>query len=274
MDDLYWILDNVWFPEYTFKTDQDEHVVNQRPRDVDRGDLNYEDMSLVAQEGVDYSLDWKGDVCRYDDGTLISNPLAVDECLEDIARLLHFRKIIENLKKEGREVDLPPEAIKIVKKYIKREKKSVSIQGLTFYTIVPKERLPFNEGEIVKIREFCKIVFNKKKLLKCAWVVEVGKHKENPNLHIHAVCKLIDKNFKRYAVAQWKKMYPDYKYRIDWIDKKRNACGWKMIPCNTLPIQEDKLKYLKNNYKGSHENFIDLKVGDQFGNWVDSTTTH
>jgi hypothetical protein len=91
------------------------------------------------------------------------------------------------------------------------------------------------------------------------WCIEAGKHKERPNLHIHV---LIDfkpmgsKHFLKQLKRVWCKHFPEAKYSITYnVDGNK---GIHRVDCNTLEIQEDKVLYMDNDSKGSHENFIDL----------------
>lgn len=180
--------------------------------------------------------------------------------VNDIHRLIHFYKIYKNLEDNGKRFPLNKECLTILKKYVKI--KNEPCEGMVFYSIVPRERLPYNDFEIMKLTKFCEANFTAKNFTKCAWVIESGKHEDCPNLHIHALGKLKNKNFKRMFMSRWNKQYED-KYNISY-DENNNK-GWHMVPCNTLEIQSDKLNYLDNVLKGSHENFIDLKIGNKFG---------
>lgn len=191
---------------------------------------------------------------------------------DDLDRLLHFYYIHKRLSDQGREFPLVPECQKIVNKYLPKKKiPKDKVEGMVFYSIVPQTRLPFNDGEILKLTRFCEGIFTAKHFTKCSWVIESGKHENNPNLHIHCLGKLKNKNFKRMFITRWNKQY-DKKYNIEY-DEGNNK-GWHMVPCNTIIIQKDKLKYMDNVNKGTHENFTDLRIGNKFGfEGGDSTTS-
>lgn len=141
-----------------------------------------------------------------------------------------------------------------------------TVAGMSFYTIVPKARLPFNEVEVMRMFKFCESFFENSKLFKMVhFCVEAGKHKEKPNLHIHALILFksgAGKNFSRLLKTAWNKVYKESKYNI--IYKEKGNCGIHRVPCNTLKIQEDKVSYMSNDSKGSHINFIDLKKNQKF----------
>lgn len=144
------------------------------------------------------------------------------------------------------------------------------IEGMSFYTIVPRTRLPFKEVEVSRITKCAKKIFQNEKFISFShFCVESGKHKEKPNLHIHCLCKFHKgkgKNFARYLNKTWKEFYPKKKYDITYkeIKKGKLNVGVDRVPCNTLQIQQDKRAYLENANKGSHENFIDLKINEVF----------
>jgi len=156
---------------------------------------------------------------------------------------------------ETKVVDLKCEAI--IDKYVHKGPK---VKSMSFYTIVPKERLEFNQKNIDKFCQFANILFGPRyrtSYNKVWWVIECGKHEDNPNLHLHA---LIDfdqsKNFKRNLLSCWKKTFPLTENRICY--NENGNTGIHRVPCNTQRIQDDKVKYLTNENKGSHENFKDL----------------
>lgn len=146
---------------------------------------------------------------------------------------------------------------KIIDRYVHKGPK---VKSMSFYTIVPKERLEFTEANICKFEKFANTLFGPKYRTcynKVWWVIECGKHEDNPNLHLHA---LIDfnqsKNFKRALLSCWKTFFPSTENRICY--NENGNCGIHRVPCNTQRIQEDKIKYLTNENKGTHENFKDL----------------
>lgn len=190
-----------------------------------------------------------------------------NQILEDMTKMRHFYDIHKKLEDEGRDLPLNKDCVTILRKYVTIEK-APKLDGLTFYTIVPKERLPFDTDQIDKLKAFCCREFTERNFAQCAWVIEAGKHQDNPNLHIHCIGKLKNKNFKREFIGHWNKSY-DKIYNISYVekDKKGNItnCGWDKKPCNTLEIQKDKLNYLHNALKGEHENFVDLGIGHKFG---------
>lgn len=188
-----------------------------------------------------------------------------DERLEDLDRLIHFYNIYVNLKNEGVRVELNADCKKVLKKFVKIENVKSEGPKCAWYSIVPKERLPYCSGNIKRLKDLCERCFTEDNVECCKWVIESGKHKDKPNLHIHALVKIggRNKNFKRFFMGKWNKEFKDKRYNISY--KSKDNCGWKMIPVNCWKMKQDKLDYMNNDSKGSHENFVDLGVSGGFG---------
>lgn len=190
---------------------------------------------------------------------------------DSLKRIEHCWKINSKLKSEGAEghTTLPSNiqtSMKIIlgNKIIK--KKTPAIRRHNFFSCSPKNRIDISEGEVVKMENFLKKFLTERFFEKVAWVIESGKHKENPNLHFHFLGLFNpngSKNFrKRILFNEWNKIYPDNP--LEW--KKPNGHrGIDVRPCCTQEIVDDKLKYLNNDSKGSHENFVDLNKSGGFG---------
>ena len=136
------------------------------------------------------------------------------------------------------------------------------IKGMSFYTIVPESRIPDENDNIKNFKDYCELMFNLRgdKYFKQVWyVIECGKHKDKSNLHIHILCdfkELGSKFFLRDLKKYWKNYFPDIQHRINY-DIKGNK-GIHRIDCNTIDIIKDKITYMDNECKGSHENYRDL----------------
>lgn len=165
--------------------------------------------------------------------------------------------------------DLPKNIAKIVKKFLVTHKDTGTgvgkNKGMSFYTIVPYERLPYNEVEVMRFHQFLKYFFNKRKDLfkRVHFCIESGKHKERPNLHAHFLAWFNPgkgKNFARVLKTEWNAFYPEPKYNISYNEKGNR--GIHRVPCNTDKIIKDKIDYMTNSLKGSHENFVDLNINE------------
>ena len=140
-----------------------------------------------------------------------------------------------------------------------------------FITICPRARMNLNLLDTMK--EFCNDFFDNnysKYFEELHYVVESGKNKDDPNLHIHFVAKPFKDgmhNFRRDLVKKWNFYFCedyDISYKIysglDEKGKKKYNEGINTFPVRTLEILNDKIKYLSNDSKGSHENFVDLGI--------------
>lgn len=250
------ILDHKFFPEFTIPDGDKKYIVNERNER-----FTYRDASIVCGRACAYHpLDNPQGRCRCD---------IHDNTCEDVARLIHYYEIIDRLRNEGVRVDLNEDCKKVLKKYCKKPKikKDPEKEGpkCAWYSIVPKERLDFTPGNIKRLKNLCEKCFTEKNCECAQWVVESGKHKDKPNLHIHALVKIggRNKNFKRFFISKWNKEFKDKRYNISYIEGSN--VGWKMIPVNCWKMKEDKLSYMNNDSKGSHENFVDLGVSGGFG---------
>lgn len=156
------------------------------------------------------------------------------------------------------------------------EKKTV--KGMSFYTVCPQPRLAYTSENWWRLQNLCEELFTGdiagQYFSDTRWVVETGKHKDAPNLHFHALVTFLpqkSKNFSRDGIQKiWNNYFPnhDITYKIKRKDGSFNR-GVDRVSCNTLQIQADKLKYLTNSEKGSHENFTDLGLR---GSWHNSNT--
>ena len=151
---------------------------------------------------------------------------------------------------------------------IKGFKKPDKVKGMSFYTIVPKERLNYDAFTIGQLASFCEEMFNTrgdKYFKQCWYVIESGKHQQRPNLHVHLLADFKklkgasgSKFFLRDLKTLWKKYFHDEKFSINYNIEGNK--GIDRVDCNTLEIQQDKITYMDNDCKGTHENFTDLGI--------------
>lgn len=102
-------------------------------------------------------------------------------------------------------------------KILKDHLPEMETDTLCWYSIVPKERLPMEPLNLNALAKFCKDTFENTNFFSWSkWVVESGKHSENPNPHVHALVKFhTSANFARELKTRWKKIFPDHEHRID-----------------------------------------------------------
>lgn len=213
---------------------------------------------------------------KFEDFMVINDRLindGVDNELLD--RIMIYQETFNNMK-SGDTEELIPRSVEDTFLFDCGQKRSATVprekvKGMSFYTIVPYKRLPFNEGEVSRIRECAKKIFQNKKFIKFShFCVESGKHKKKPNLHIHCICNFQEgasKNFARFLQNTWKSFYPEKRYNITYKEIGKNGkynTGIDRVPCNTQKIIEDKMNYMENSLKGSHKNFVDLKISEIF----------
>ena len=172
--------------------------------------------------------------------------------------------------KAGKEVGTLPnnDIKKLINKLNLNSKSKVDWK---YITICPRARMPLSL--LNTMREFCTDFFDNnytKYFEEIHYVVECGKNKDDPNLHIHFVAKPFKDglhNFRRDLVKKWNFYFCedyDITYKIytglDDKGKKKYNEGIHTFPVRTLEILEDKIRYLSNESKGTHMNFMDLGI--------------
>lgn len=245
--------------------DESDHKMDRLIFDF--GDNSIETLEKDAQKQFIEEGEWKA----FAFGGWCARVNIMEEKIDDIMRLKHYFNIYEKLSvSEGNTegiTTLNKECNTILSKFIGKQKKSsLKYRGVSFYSCCPKNRINISEGEVMRMSEFCEKVFTKKWFSDAKWILESGKHSDRPNLHFHALVRFKDdsasKNFKSRCLTKiWNNMYPDNP--LDW--KNQNNRGIDVKKCNTLQIQKDKYNYMENDSKGSHENFTDLAIGNEFG---------
>lgn len=139
---------------------------------------------------------------------------------------------------------------KYIEKLNKKENK-ILYSGFTFITLSPdhiKRKIPYCDDNIEKLKDFCKAQFTEFNYSYAKWVVESGKHAEDPHLHIHAFVRIKNpKHHKRDLLCLWSKFFP----RL--IDN-----DYHTVKCNTEEMWRDKQRYMEQEFKGTHMNYEDL----------------
>lgn len=125
--------------------------------------------------------------------------------------------------------------------------------GWSFITLSPDHNLrniEYSEYNIYRLKEFCNSWFNETNYSGWKWVIESGKHKDKPHLHLHSFCRIKNpRHHKRDLCCMWKKFFP----ALEGDD-------YHIIKCNTKDMFIDKQNYLENDRKGTHMNFEDLSL--------------
>lgn len=153
-------------------------------------------------------------------------------------------------------------------KAIKRANGVNPVKGMSFFTVVPEKRFEYIPDRWWKLDDFCKDILikkGKKYFNDCWYVIESGKHKDSPNLHIHFLADFKiggSKHFKRDFIRLWDRYFTNPIHNIRW--ERGTNVGFHRIDCNTKQLQDDKLDYMTNSNKGTHENFEDLGISGRF----------
>lgn len=134
-------------------------------------------------------------------------------------------------------------------------------------TLTGKDRIPDTPDNIDKMYEFGKTLFNNnkyKRFYKVIWNIETGKHKDNPNLHLHALI-IFEKSNKNFHTTKmkgrsdvksiWNKYFKSY--GLDLGKDSYQIFRGKNID----EIYKDKKEYLSNKDKSIlHQNYRDLEI--------------
>jgi len=111
-----------------------------------------------------------------------------------------------------------------------------------------KRNIKYSEENIEKLKKFCQSQFTEFNYSYCKWVVESGKHSDDPHLHIHCFCRIKNpRHHKRDICCLWKKFFPALV-----------GDDYHLVKCNTEEMFRDKQLYLENDRKGTHMNYEDL----------------
>lgn len=144
----------------------------------------------------------------------------------------------------------PPDfaGMRLITKLHKKWKEGDRAVWITISPDHLKNPLKYNKLNLKRLSEFCIKWFTDKRYSFYHYVIETGKDKEDPHLHVHALVqfkhKAFSKNHAREIRAYWKKkmfhtLLPKDYYSV-------NVSG---------TYRDDKLEYMVNSAKGSHENW-------------------
>lgn len=132
-----------------------------------------------------------------------------------------------------------------------KKNKCILYSGFSFITLSPdhnSRNIEYNDDNINNMIKFCKAQFTEFNYSYACWVVESGKNKDDPHLHIHCFCRIKNpKHHKRDLLCLWQKFFPPL-----------IGDDYHIIKCNTEDMWRDKQTYMINDRKGTHMNFEDL----------------
>lgn len=145
---------------------------------------------------------------------------------------------------------LPPDmtAMKIITKLHKKWKEGSPAIWITIAPDKLKNEYKFSKSQLRKVGEFCSQWFSPKRYNFYSYVIEVGKDPKNPFIHVHALVQIKHKKTVKNHARDLK----NYWERKTCHRLKGDSYYSKNISGIYL---DDKLQYMKNCAKGSHENF-------------------
>ena len=146
--------------------------------------------------------------------------------------------------------------MKMIIKLHKRWKKGSDAIWLTISPDHLKNPLKYNSKNMDRVSEFCTKWFTDKRYGFYHYVIEAGENKDDPHLHVHALVQIKHKSMAKNHARDLKKY---------WSKKTYNTLkGKDYYSTNVSGIyRQDKLDYMDNHAKGSHENFITDPFDDE-----------
>lgn len=166
----------------------------------------------------------------------------------------HAIEILKNDYEEAGKMLLIEKEEKITKD---KKELSKNFKGWSFITLGPTPFFDFTDESKAKLVEWCNLWITETNYSVASWVIESGKNKTKPNLHLHFFCRIKNpRHHKRDLIHSWDKFFPN---------NKLVGNNYHIVKCNTEAMYIDKQEYMINNSKGTHENFIDLQLRGGFG---------
>lgn len=152
----------------------------------------------------------------------------------------------------------PPDMVemRLLTKLHKRWKEGRNAIWITLSPDHLKNPLKYHSIKLDQLSNFCLKWFNEKRYSYYSWVIEVGKNKEDPHLHVHALVQLKHKSMAKNHARDLKTY---------WERKLSHTLKGKDYYSQTVTgiYRDDKLEYMTNSAKGSHENYIENPFDDE-----------
>lgn len=144
----------------------------------------------------------------------------------------------------------PPNGeLRVIGKYIRKWRDGEQAVWITISPDHLKNPLKYSKLNCKRISEFAIRWFSLKRYHFYSYVIESGENKDDPHIHIHALVQ-IRKAFRDNHARDLKKFWEKRVFHTlkgkDYFSK--NVSGI---------YRNDKLQYMENCAKGSHENFCD-----------------
>lgn len=147
-----------------------------------------------------------------------------------------------------------PKVEKIIKKHLRDIFNDHIYQYITLSPDHNLRKISFTDENVLQLQIFCEKWFNNIRYEFYQYVVECGKNKDDPHLHVHALVllkhKKQGKNHARELKKFWEKFFPSSPL-IGKDYYSTNVSGKYFL---------DKQSYFTDANKGSHENFMDLGI--------------
>lgn len=145
----------------------------------------------------------------------------------------------------------PPDMqeMRIITKLHKRWKQGNDAIWITIAPDKLKNPIKYTARNMDNISDFCRKWFTDKRYSFYHYVIEVGGNKDEPFPHVHALVQLRHKSMSKNHARDLKKY---------WARKTFNTLKGKDYYSQNVSglYRDDKLQYMNDCTKGSHENFI------------------
>ena len=152
--------------------------------------------------------------------------------------------------------------------------KDMTYHGWTFFTLSPDKNLNKSKDQIDlnELNKWCERWFAPYNYTQWHWAIEHGSNEE-AHYHVHALVHGLKKRLKREGhykelKDQWNKSLSKQLVTVgSWAQKQVTKKSYDILwqPINSKELWEMKYNYLTDELKGSHQNFIDLKLGGDPG---------
>lgn len=147
--------------------------------------------------------------------------------------------------------------------------KDETFTNWTFLTLSPDKNLNKSNDQIDlnDLKNWCERWFAEYNYTEYFYAVEHGSNEE-AHYHVHALIKGVKKRLKRdghfnILKTEWNKKLPKELVSVgSWAQKQSTKKSYDILwqPINSKDLWTLKYNYLKDDLKGSHQNFKDLKI--------------
>lgn len=176
-------------------------------------------------------------------------------CLKQYPDSLLMRELLEHYIHgvyNGFTHDHPHLDIKEMRLLTKLHSKWKNGNDAVWITISPDHihnHFEYNKLNLQRVDKFCRKWFDPKRYSYYSYVIEVGSNPDKPHLHVHALVQFTHKSVAKNHARE---------LRTYWHNTTLNKLGPKDYLSKNISgtYVNDKLDYMKQSAKGSHENFV------------------